>query len=647
MIKKTRKIIVALFLFFSVFGGLMLSSPINAADQACTGVDTELENKQIKCNILDSASLKFYDSGDIEIPTDPDNPIVPTGSTFKANVSFSLNDNLRQIMANAEDSNGFYYEFDMEPSTIDVGSLNNLPLIMIGGGENGEDITFAHVSITDGKVRITFTAAIADLDSISGNFTINCDLILDESSTSNEIDIKIPAQQELNVTVKIQDAIEDVISKTGSIITNSDNLPTGIEWTIDINENSETLSNVKVTDTIPAGLTFTEVKVYDDSDDQLDASAYNVNVSSATPPVVTIDFLGDANHQINAPYKIVIKTSIDDYDDIQKESMNLTNTATLYSDETDNEEVYADVNVPFGKTIGKEASKFDRANGIISWESFFNGRGVTMPAGTVITDTYDSNLDFVTSSFTMTDEYDVAFTDYVLTQDASNHKFTITFPNGLDKKVILNYDTKIKAGLVIAGDGQEFTNDFTFGTTTVTGKHWVGQGNGVKKQTGIDYEKREIDYSIEVNKDKYQMKNLIITDSFDFKGLELIDGKDPVVTYKGTDLDPGTDYTFVKTDNNGGFKITLLGNYADPGIDDVLTINFTAKYDPEAIDDGGNTPNIPNSDPVKQYPANSVLRNTATVDFKVGDADYQSKSTVDTPLDSTITNNGLKTGSYD
>ncbi len=381
------------------------------------------------------------------------------------------------------------------------------------------------------------------------------------------------------------------IEKNGWQVGNED----VIQWQIDVNKNGSLISEAKVEESLPAGLTVDpgsiEVVRITQVGGNWQEGADHEDSFTAFP--INIGALGQ-----NDAYRIKFKANVDwsevngsDY----QQSNGFQNKATLYDDEdelNDDDATVTIVRDPILRKVG--ASNVDYDNKTVTWTIHINEAG--HPIGNVVlTDLIPEGLTITEGDIDITDEEGNGYTPVSINLDPDadgGTEVVIDLGNVGTRQLEVKYTTEItdftinnfKNGVGMTGDG--IGPD---GENSNAEIRPVGNTYG-KSFEGIDYNEKTIDWKLNVDPRREAIDSLIIEDTFPNKGLILL--PDTVeVRFAGSELTEGTDYTLAPRTEDGetgyhkGFTITILDN-ALPLDDGQLIVDYQTSYDPQLVVDG-------------------------------------------------------------
>ncbi|MBU5483231.1 LPXTG cell wall anchor domain-containing protein [Clostridium sp. MSJ-11] len=295
-----------------------------------------------------------------------------------------------------------------------------------------------------------------------------------------------------------------------------------IDWTININNNAQSITNAKVTDNIPEGLTLDESSVKVDGKSVSDYT-YNNNIFEYT-------FKGT----INEPHTITFSTDVTDPDAYN------SNNAKYYENEAilTGEGVPGDakgtgtVGVPTS-IIQKQGINYDASTSIITWRITVNTNKILIGKGAVVTDHIPIGQQYVEGST----EFDgKPITDgftYTKALDGDKEKtgtLIYRFNGPIDKTThTIIFKTKITDPNVYAANtSKDYHNTATLTqpdipTSKSTG--WQRVSSQVIQKSGKDYDyvTKEITWEIKVNKNRMPITNAVVEDAIP-EGQEFAEG---------------------------------------------------------------------------------------------------------------------------
>ncbi|MNJ34835.1 Collagen binding domain protein [compost metagenome] len=203
--------------------------------------------------------------------------------------------------------------------------------------------------------------------------------------------------------------------------------------------------------------------------------------------------------------------------------------------------------------------------------------------------------------------------------------FDLKFNYPINSGYIIKYDTKANGRVLMDETVFNTVTDAVYGSKTASRKHrnLVIQ----KSYDSTDYNTKEAFWSIVINQDNYEMKDVVITDEFVNSGQQFKEGSLVVKDKDGNVLSASADYDFAAPDAKQGFTI----DFKQP-INGAYTVTYATYFNPDWKDN------------------NDVSRflNRATITGEEMDGtpvDVTAEATF--PTDSYTRNNGVKTGKYD
>ncbi|WP_100486720.1 SpaA isopeptide-forming pilin-related protein [Sporolactobacillus pectinivorans] len=499
---------------------------------------------------------------------------------------------------------------------------------------------------TDGMVTMTFINNASNGNyfdnhsNVDGSLEVHTQFNSQTITGTTQQQITFPINSPVTLTIPFKPSkTMDSIDKQGTPDKSIN--PGNINWTVNINEAENTLTNAKVTDPTLTGLSLNTSSI------QVYPLTVNVDGSTTlgTTPVPASDYTVqdsdgnleiDFNNPISSAYQIQYSTAITD---AGKNISSFDNKATLTSDGVSSVTADATVTNKRGDHLTKTATGYNASTQTITWTINYNGDDKSIPDGTVLHDLFDNTQDLVNNSvkvYQATVNNDGSFSQgtavssgYSVTPTFQTGKngFDLTFNgNGNSGAYQIVYQT-IANGLVTANG--TVNNSVTENSgTPVNVSQGIAQQGIQKYSTGSNFANKTDTWHITVNGNHYQLNNAKIIDTFDNAGLSLQNA-----TFKihddttNNDLTEGTDYT-LNTDSNG-FTVVFQGAYTSTS--DAFTIDYTTDF------------NFANLTPGK-----TNFSNTSVLSWTdAGGKSQSSTSTATFTPDSNTQSNGFKNGSYD
>lgn len=353
-----------------------------------------------------------------------------------------------------------------------------------------------------------------------------------------------------SVTVK-----SDYINKNGRYVDiSSDSGPVAgrINWTIKVNNNALSLTNVKITDPIPQGLTLTSGSFKVDGKDSTDYT-YNNNILEYT-----------FNGTINEPHTITFSTDVTDpnaYNSNDKKTY--TNTVSMTGEGVPGtiSDSSNGVGVPTS-VISKQGSEYNASTGEIKWTVTVNSNRISID-NAVVTDDIPIGQKYVYGSWSLTPEdshspsggfsYTAADSDDKSKTGILQYKFTGT----INSTYTITFKTKVTDNKVFAGNSSKtyqntiiINGDNLPKPSSSTGKQAVNSQVINKSGTAYDYVTREVTWKVVVNKNAMPIKEALVTDVIN-DGQDFVPGS---VTINEAAAEAGS-YSY--DSSNRAFKYTL------------------------------------------------------------------------------------------
>ncbi|AIQ45579.1 hypothetical protein R70723_06450 [Paenibacillus sp. FSL R7-0273] len=605
-----------------------------------TNVNADAVDGNITEDIVKTVSLSVYENG-----TQVTSSVYKFDSIYRFNLTYELPDDTYK--------EGAKYTYIL-PAKLAIEQAYTGKLI------NSEfpDGMGTYAVGTDNKVVLTFNKNIEGLFDIKGNLWVESKLSKTNvtGSTTQQLLFPIAGNASNSITINIQPNNGAAIKKGGVPKPQKYNA-TSIEWTVDVNRLLNKVDNASVTDSFPAGLNLDTVSiaVYGLTVDvqggvtqggQISPAEYDTSASTGSK--LDLKF----NNSINEAYRLKFSTKITDTG-----KTSYTNTASLNGNGTSWNATSSAVAVSYGKPLEKSTGGFNSATEEINWTIKFNYDERAIPAAqAVLTDRFNISQDYVAGSMVITrmkldvngaattDGTLTAGVDYTLTDlpddttvTPATAGFKIQFNNDVQSAYRIEYKTKV-AGRVYAGE--DIVNKVTYNGSTVpatakTTQRILNKLDVDKNSTpanDVDYLNKTVKWKININEDKRDMTNLVLTDKFDNAGLQLLGRPEiTLLTDSSVKLVEGTDYVFAALpvsdfSTNSGFEITFKKK-----ISQAYRITYTTNFDYYKLKSGV-----------------SAFSNTASIDWleKAKDTPEQTSRKTFDP-DNKVKNNGFKSGAYD
>lgn len=346
------------------------------------------------------------------------------------------------------------HPFSISPDPGSGGSLS------VAGDE--KSFTYAFTSPISTAYTITYYTEITDVSSLYANGSIFFQNSA-KLTRSAETDVSTGGTQTFNSQVIAKDAVDS--SGNGSKIYYDYNTHEA-QWQIVVNRNKLPMTNAKVTDTLPAGMTYVD-------------GSFRVDGTPETP-VVSGSTVSYALGGIHESHTVTLTTKLtDDALKTQFPSKSYTNTAELTSDEN-TAGVTSQASVTVKNPIVTKAPVYTDGNDYIDWIVDVNKGKLTLGPGVKLTDPLQSTLRLepdsvkiypaaVNADGTLTpestplsaDDYQVNYiADPV---DPNFNQVTFTFLNGISGAYRLCFTTDI------LDTSQNIANEVTIEGSGVSG----------------------------------------------------------------------------------------------------------------------------------------------------------------------------------
>lgn len=540
----------------------------------------QTEEKQITQHILTGVTLtdengKPYDKGNR----------ANTNSPVKISIDWAIPDDLGKTI-NAGDK----YEFDLPKEFIMHNDIVNLPL---GAG----DTTYGTFSIdTNGHVVMTFNGEVKESSNVKGTLVINTQFNEKKITGSTTQKIPFPVNADTpETTVYFKPNVSKTIDKSG-VLDKGIN-PGKVTWTVDVNKKLDQVKNAKLTESFPDGVIYRSVKVYE-LNVNIDGSVSRGNEVSSG---YSVDSKGNVTFDgtIDSAYRLVYETDIDNgAKPSEGGNITLTNKAAFSGDNLEPISAEATVAAKYGKMIAKSSTGYDRESQTFSWALAYNyGEKQIDQSKASIKDSFGTgdlhlvkdSLKVIPITFGQNGSEQAGTPlkegeDYTLIDNGSG--FEIKFNKNVTSAYKIIYQTKVNSGVII-DKSTTYTNSVVTGTGDSKEASGIAiQQNLIKGYSNVDYEKKTVDWTITVNKNKYLMNNWTLDDQFESGGMVLLDESFKLQdTTNNKTLQKDKDYTLTKKPDHKGFTLALIGDYAktDSQFKITYTTTFNADYSNESV----------------------------------------------------------------
>ncbi|MEC2064219.1 SpaA isopeptide-forming pilin-related protein [Bacillus inaquosorum] len=540
----------------------------------------QTEEKQITQHILTGVTLtdengKPYDKGNR----------ANTNSPVKISIDWAIPDDLGKTI-NAGDK----YEFDLPKEFIMHNDIVNLPL-------SAGDTTHGTFSIdTNGHVVMTFNGEVKESSNVKGTLVINTQFNEKKITGSTTQKIPFPVNSDTpETTVYFKPNVSKTIDKSG-VLDKGIN-PGKVIWTVDVNKKLDQVKNAKLTESLPEGLIYRSVKVYE-LNVNIDGSVSKGNEVSSG---YSVDSKGNVSFDgtIDSAYRLVYETDIDNgAKPSEGGNVTLKNKAAFSGDNLEPISAEATVAAKYGKMIAKSSTGYDGESQTFSWALSYNyGEKQIDQSKASIKDSFGTgdlhlvkdSLKVIPITFGQNGSEQAGTPlkegeDYTLIDNGSG--FEVKFNKTITSAYKITYQTKVNSGVII-DKSTTYTNSVVTGTGDSKEASGIAiQQNLIKGYSNVDYEKKTADWTITVNKNNYEMNNWTLDDQFESGGLVLIDDSFKIqdITNNKT-LQKDTDYTLTKKPGHKGFTLALIGDYkkTDSQFKITYTTTFNADYSNESV----------------------------------------------------------------
>ncbi len=352
----------------------------------------------------------------------------------------------------------------------------------------------------------------------------------------------------------------DWITKTSTGVHITDSVKE-IDWKVEAGIDGRTVSNAKISDTLPAGLALKDDDNVDvqwqapgstepvaltlSSNDDPDPGQYSYDADTRECVFNVSNNGGKLTGRGTLTYTTTVTDPDTDLNDNGEKTY--SNTATLTWDELTvgtGPSDSADGTVGSGGLISKWADgtkDFDYYHPVIHWTIVVNRNKISMPANTQVSDVIPTGQTFVDGTFKVykNEDFSIPVTPGTLSgpsTEADGTHITYTFSNVFSDTYTIKYDTEITdfdafyAGTGNGGTDVKIYNQVSLirGEDTITidpdpSKTLNSQVLEKSVAEHYDYSTHEVTWEIVVNRNKLPMTNATVTDTIP-DGMEYVDG---------------------------------------------------------------------------------------------------------------------------
>lgn len=485
----------------------------------------------------------------------------------------------------------------------------------------------------DGTIIFTFNELI-DHAKLEGNFYvwIKFDESKMEDGLKQEIDFSSVGQGIIDV--HFANTAVDKLKKSGSA--NKDNFNSDeIKWTVDFNQGEKAMKNAVLADTFPAELELKGNIEIRELEVQLNGSVKEGPVVQ-TEPQFPIQ-LGDTDKAYRVTYTTSVKApTTAPFTNVEYQNQVALTTDQSEHNETDIGRVRVSFNEPLNKS-GQE-SAYDPVTQTITWKVQYNyNQQEIMQTNAWIEDRFDTAKQQLINNSVKVYQVDINASGAASNRTLINpNEYTLeAMGTGFDNGFRLHFKNDITKAYEIEYDTQSihrvYTNDTITNTvnmydgTSKTGRRDIQEVIFAKSVKSENFNTKEIEWQIVVNRDLQDMTDIVITDNYEGRHMKLIPGSLQVSGVNKDDFeltpDPA-DPTYEK-----GFSLRLKDGVT---LSTEHVITYKTSFDPTA-----------------GMPTNDEYRNSAKIDWEESDVKQTAitKTAAVKPQDYTI-QNGNKKGEY-
>ncbi|MDK8193642.1 collagen binding domain-containing protein [Paenibacillus sp. UMB7766-LJ446] len=488
----------------------------------------------------------------------------------------------------------------------------------------------------DGEITFTFNDRIVG-EKLEGNFYvwIKFDESKMDGGLKQPIDFSSVGQGIINV--HFQNTAIDKLTKSG--IANKNNFNSDeIEWTVDFNQGEKGINNAVLNDTLSAGPLKGNIEI-SELHIQLDGSVKEGST------VRTETQFPIALGNIDKAYRVKYTTSIKAPTTASFTNVLYENKVVLTGDQSEHDETdIGSVRVSFNEPLKKsgQESAYNPVTQTITWKVQYNyNQQEITQANAWIEDRFDTTKHELVDGSVKVHQVDidgdgkpagttlVNSNEYTLTGVSTGFDdgFKLQFKNDITNAYEIEYQTKTMDRVYKDATVTNTVN--MYDGTEKEGKKDIQEIIFAKSVQSEDFNTKEIEWKIVLNRDLKEMTDIVITDNYAGRHmkLKLIPGSLQISGDQKDqfELEPVADPSDINFEN--GFSIRLK---TDGMINKEHVITYKTSFDPTA-----------------GMPTNNEYRNQATLNWKESNVPQASitKSAVVKPQDYTI-QNGNKKGEY-
>ncbi|HEY4599754.1 MAG TPA: Cna B-type domain-containing protein [Cerasibacillus sp.] len=487
---------------------------------------------------------------------------------------------------------------------------------------------FGHFILTkNGKIVITFNENIVGRKDISGHIKAesNFDKHYTGPAEGETLRFPVSGEESIDFPVKFIPSGSS-IDKQGmpNKVYNTET----ITWTVDFNKNLNTIEDATLEDVTKGNHAFKE--------GSLRVFKLHINADGTIDESKTVEM---ENHgfgeefplhmgEIDSAYRVIYETEIPKTDKGEV----YENDATLSGSNIDPANASATVSVKRGKPLDKKSVDYNNVSQTIKWEVKYNYDEKDIPQNKAkLKDIFGKNQEFVEGSLTVVEvEIDSKTGEEINTIEVSSDKYTVThtdngfdfqFNEKVDKGYKIIYQTRATERVNADGNVTNTISDEY--ENVIKGGQFISQGIFIKSHDGKpDYNKKETSWTILINRDEQQMKDVAFFDTLP-KGFS---PKNLHVTHDGIDWEEGKHYSYHYDEDSRKIEIEF-----NQELTKRVYITYVTEIDYDKVDSKG--VKFTNKAQLEWIPENETIKIT-----KEGTAEFDP--------DSFTKANGFKKGKY-
>lgn len=492
-----------------------------------------------------------------------------------------------------------------------------------------------YVVDTDKTVTLTFNEKIENGQGFNGQFFVWISFDQSEFAEGLEQKIDFNSVGQGEIKVNFENNATDGLVKTGEANKNKFNSDE-IKWTVDFNQGEKTIKNAVLTDSPDADLTVKGDIEIRQLIIQVDGTLKEGPVSR-TETTFPISF-GD----IDKAYRVTYTTSVNAPIAEPFKDRPINNKVTLTGDSGYKEEKTGTVKISFNEPLNKKAigSQIVGSKQRVTWKIEYNFNQQTIAKSDAwIEDTLDASnktkhklvdrkvnvyemLIDSSGKATRATNIPINESEYALTGLGTDFDggFKLEFDHGVTKAYEIEYTTEAQDRIY---EDQDVSNHVKISSMTKPASQPLKEVIFAKTIKNEDFSGKKIEWQLVLNKDKVEMTDIVISDEYKDRYMNL----DPTsIKVDGVKLEDSKFELVGSADYSEGFVIKLK---AGEKINDEVTITYVTTFDPKA-----------------GKPKDNLYKNVATLNWNDFNGPHVLKKEAFVQPEDKTNNNGNKIGVY-